>query len=183
MPRDLKYCRLPENHTWWRVAQVHWDDPLSPVFSKVTGGRWNPPGGFSTLYLNADKQTARCNVGAFIGDGPYEPEDLRDESAPVLVGCCLPGRQDVCDAFSKEGVLAAGLPATYPLDSQGSVVGHPTCQDIGKQVRGEGKRGVHARCARSSNADDRELAWFPASARSVARLVERLPFSGWFWER
>lgn len=177
------YRRLPEERMWWRVAQAHWGDPLSPEFSKKTGGRWNPPGGFPALYLNADKRTARCNARAFFGNGPYEPEDLRDEAAPVLVGCRLPSKQDVCDAFSEEGVLAAGLPATYPLDARGSVVDHSTCQDIGMQVRTEGKRGVHTRCARSSNAEDRELAWFPATARSVARFVERLPFSAWFWER
>ena len=183
MPRKLRYQRLPESRTWWRVAESHWKDPLSPEFSKDKGGRWNPPGAFATLYLNADKQTARCNVVAFIEEGPYGPEDLRDETAPVLIGCRLPGEQAVCDAHSQSGVPAAGLPATYPLDARGCVVDHSTCQDIGEQVKSEGKRGVHTRCARSSNAGDLELAWFPASTRSVAREVENLLFSDWFWDR
>lgn len=183
MARKLRYRPLPKDRTWWRVAEVHWKDPLSPAFSRESGGRWNPPGAFATLYLNADRQTARCNVRTFIERRPYEPEDLRDEAAPILVGCQLPREQVVCDVHTKAGLLAAGLPTTYPLDAGGYVVDHSTCQDIGEQVKSERKRGVHTRCAKSSNPGDLELAWFPASARSVAREVERRPFSDWFWER
>lgn len=183
MARKLRYQPLPKDRTWWRVAEVHWKDPLSPAFSRESGGRWNPPGAFATLYLNADRQTARCNVRTFIERRPYEPEDLRDEAAPILVGCQLPREQVVCDVHTKAGLLAAGLPTTYPLDARGFVVDHSTCQDIGEQVKFERKRGVHTRCAKSSNPDDLELAWFPASTRSVAREVARHPFSDWFWDR
>ena len=171
MGRDFEYRRLSDKCTWWRVADPIWKDPLNPMYSKKTGGRWNPPNGFPTLYLNGDRQTARCNVGSFIGDGPYEPEDLRDEAAPILIGCELPRNQVVGDAVTNSGVRAAGLPDTYPLDAEGSVVKREVCQDIGTQIKAEGKRGVHARCAKSSNRGDLELAWFPASSRSGAREV------------
>lgn len=183
MGRKLKYQTLPDKHTWWRVADPAWKDPLNPTYSKETGGRWNRPGSFPTLYLNADKQTARCNVEAFIGEAPYEPEDLREESAPVLVGCQLPKSQVVCDAFTNEGVRAAGLPDTYPLDAEGSVVEHEVCQDIGMQVKEERRRGVHTRCAKSSDFGDLELAWFPASNRSKAQKMEKFRFSVWYWNR
>ena len=183
MNEELEYQRLPDKHTWWRVADPVWKDPLNSMYSKKTGGRWNRPDGFPTLYLNGDKQTARCNVGAFIGEAPYEPEDLREESAPILIGCQLPRNQDVCDVFTDAGVRVAGLPDTYPLDAEGSIVEHEVCQDIGTQVKSEKKRGVHARCAKSSNRGDLELAWFPASSRSKAQEMQKLRFSMWYWNR
>ena len=78
---------IPVSHTWWRIADPVWTNPLDPSFSARHGGRWNPPNGFSVLYLNEDKVTARLNLRLFIHGKPYEPEDLRDDTGPVLVGC------------------------------------------------------------------------------------------------
>ena len=133
------------------------------------------------LYLNEDRMTARLNLLAFIADWPYEPEDLRDDMGPILVGCTLPSRQVVCDAHSAAGLRAAGLPASYPLDEAGEVVPRARCQAIGVQARAAFLRGVHARSARSRDGAGRELAWFPASMRSRARRGATLAFSEWFW--
>lgn len=181
MGRELEYEKLPDRRTWWRVADPVWRDPLNPMYSKKKGGRWNGPGDCPTLYLNDDKQTARCNVGTFIDEEPYEPEDLRDDTAPILIGCRLPTRQIVCDVYTDAGVRAASLPSTYPLDAEGAIVKHDVCRDIGKQVKAERKRGIHTRCAKSSSPEDLELAWFPASSGSKAQEVERLRFSMWYW--
>ena len=181
MAKTLEYVKLPDGHPWWRVADPAWHDPLNPAYSKKLRGRWNRPGAFLTLYLNEDKQTARCNIAKFIEDKPYEPEDLVDENAPVLIGCRLPKGQVVCDVVTDMGIRAAGLPSTYPLDAKGSIVEHHICQDIGVQVKMENKRGVYARCAKSQSLEDRELAWFPASARSKAQEVEKLSFSMWYF--
>ena len=70
------------------------------------------------LYLNEDMLTARLNLRTFIANWPYEPEDLRDETGPVLVVCALPTRQFVCEAYTVAGLRAAGLPDTYPLLTQ-----------------------------------------------------------------
>jgi hypothetical protein len=55
-PRTLE---LPGNRIWLRVAGPGWIHPLDPGFARHHGGRWNPPGSFPTLYLNADPVVAR----------------------------------------------------------------------------------------------------------------------------
>ena len=133
------------------------------------------------LHLNEDVATARVNLRAFIAEWPYEPEDLRDDTGPILVCCSLPRRQVVCDLYTADGVRAAGLPDTYPLEKDGSLVPHARCWPIGARAKALGLRGVRARSAQSRNGPGRELAWFPASARSVARWVRKLAFVEWFW--
>ena len=176
----LRRETLPDAHVWWRIADPAWGDPLDPSFARRHGGRWNPPNSFPVLYLNEDVATARLNLRAFISRWPYEPEDLRDDTGPTLVGCTVPRRQVVCDAHSPAGLRAAGLPGTYPLDDRGALIPHARCQPVGARARDEGLRGVRARSARSRDGAGRELAWFPASRRSLARRVRTLAFTAWF---
>ena len=82
---------LPEGHVWFRIAEPLWADPLDPTFAAVRGGRWNPPDSHPTLYLNEDRITARLNLQTFIHAWPYEPEDLRDDTGPVLVEATTSG--------------------------------------------------------------------------------------------
>ena len=172
---------VPDAHVWWRIGDPAWANPLDPSFAKHRGGRRNPPDSFGTLYLNEDVVTARLNLRAFIAGWPYEPEDLRDDTGPILVGCTLPRRQVVCDAHSPAGLAAAGLPDTYPLETDGKPVAHARCQPVGARAKEGNLRGVRARSARSPDGAGRELAWFPATARSVARRVRTLAFEAWFW--
>ncbi len=171
---------LRDGHEWLRVADRGWRDPLDPTYAAVRGGRWNPPDSFPTLYLNEDLETARANLRAFVAAWPYEPEDLRNDSGPVLVGATLPRRQRVADVHSPAGVAAAELPAGYPLHDDGSPVPRERCQPIGVAAEEAGLRGVHARSAAASG-DSRELAWFPATARSRARRTRTLRFADWYW--
>ena len=106
----LQSENLPDGHTWWRIADPAWRDPLDPSFAQARGGRWNPPGSFPTLYLNEDHVTARLNLRAFIHQWPYEPEDLRSDSGPVLVAVTLPRAQRVADVHSRLGVAKARQP-------------------------------------------------------------------------
>jgi RES domain len=172
---------LPDRHRWWRIARIEWRDPLDPTFARDRGGRWNPPGSFPALYLNEDLVTARINLRRFIAGWPYEPEDLRDDTGPVLVGALLPRGQQVADVHTPAGVAAVGLPATYPLDDAGLLVVHHVCQPIGVAARTRGLRGVRCRSAQAPLGAGRELAWFPATARSRARVAESRPFTDWFW--
>ena len=171
---------VPDTHVWWRIADPDRVDPLDPSFAQRHGGRWNPPGSFPALYLNEDMVTARLNLRAFVARWPYEPEDLRDDTGPILVGSVLPRRQAVCDAFSSAGVHAAGLPQTYPFDKDGAPLPHARCQPVGVRVKVAGLRGIRARSAQSRDGAGRELAWFPHSARSAARQVKALAFAAWF---
>ena len=180
MTAALRREALPDAHVWWRVADPSWSDPLDPSFARRRGGRWNPPGMFPVLYLNEDPATARLNLRAFIAGWPYEPEDLRDDTGPVLIGCLLPRRQIVCDAHSAAGLRAAGLPVTYPLDEDGAPVPHTRCQPVGLCAKSERLRGVRCRSAQSLDGAGRELAWFPATGRSTARGVRTLSFAKWY---
>ncbi len=172
---------LPDGHRWFRVADPAWADPLDSGFAQRSGQRWNPPARFPTLYLNEDLVTARINVRLFIAGLPYGPEDLRDDTGPVLIGATLPRRQRVADVHTPEGVAAVGLPPSYPLDRAGDLIGHGVCQAIGQTARDRGLRGVRCRSAQSPFGAGRELAWFPATARSRARAVSRATFNEWFW--
>jgi RES domain-containing protein len=172
---------LPNGHSWWRIADPAWSDPLDASFAMRLGGRWNPPNSFRTLYLSEDPVTARLNLRRFIERWPYEPEDLRDDTGPIIVEASLPRHQAVCDCHTRRGVAAAGLPPTYPNNRHGTPVPHSVCQAVGAQVKSSRLRGVRARSAVAQDGAGRELAWFPASVASQARLIRRIHFERWFW--
>jgi hypothetical protein len=172
---------LPDGHIWYRIAELGWSDPLDPSFAAVRGGRWNPPNSHPTLYLNEDRTTARLNLRAFIDGWPYEPEDLRDDTGPLLVHATLPADQRVADIHSPRGVAAVGLPPSYPRYGNGRPVGHDRCRPIGLEAKRAGLRGVRCRSARVPEGAGRELAWFPAGRRSRARELTRQLFGEWFW--
>lgn len=173
---------LPDGHEWLRITGADWDDPLDDTYAQAAGRRWNPPDSWRTLYLNEDRTTARLNLRTFVAAWPYEPEDLRSDNGPHLAVATLPREQEVADVHTPEGVAAVGLPATYPLDDDGRLVPHGICQPVGQRVKGVGLRGVRCRSARAPDGAGRELAWFPATARSRATLVDRLTFDEWYWQ-
>ncbi|HNP35864.1 MAG TPA: RES domain-containing protein [Woeseiaceae bacterium] len=173
--------RLSDVWTWWRIADRSWSNPLDPSYAALRGGRWNPAQSFDTLYLNEDQVSARMNLRAFIADWPYEPEDLRSENGPVLVGARLPRAQEVCDAHSPGGFLALGLPRSYPVDSRNRLVPRSRCQPLGALAHAAGLRGIRSRSAQAKDGAGRELAWFPATTRSVAKQLRRVPFADWYW--
>ncbi len=181
MARRLHQELLDDGWTWWRIADVTWHNPLDATFAARQGGRWNAPGSYSTLYLNEDRVTARMNLREFMALWPYEPEDLRAEHGPVLIGAQLPRRQHVADLHTPAGLRAARLPLTYPQDKAGEPVGHARCQSVGALAKAEQLRGLRVRSAQSPLGAGRELAWFPATTRSRARQVERLAFAEWYW--
>lgn len=172
---------LPDGHAWYRICEADWDDPLDDTHAQAAGGRWNPPASWRTLHLNEDLVTARLNVDRFIADWPYEPEDLDDTLAPHLAIATLPRDQAVADVHTPDGVAAVGLPPTYPVDDRGALVDHEPCQQVGRDVHAAGLRGVRCRSAQAPHGAGREVAWFPATSRSRAHLVDRRPFTDWFW--
>ena len=127
-----------------------------------------------------DRETARLNLALFVAKQPYELDDLREEARPTLVACALPRGQEVCDAYSQAGLVAVGLPVTYPLDSNGTLVPQSRCQSIGVRAKNARLRGVRARSAQDASGAGCELAWFPGSTHSVARRLRTLMFATWF---
>lgn len=177
----MKTEYLEEDHRWLRIAEPLWADPLDPAFAQDQGGRWNPPGSYPTLYFNEDIETARANFRVFVEQWPYEPEDLRNDTGPVLIAATLPRRQQVADIHSPDGVAEAGLPASYPVDENGNPIPHDACQPIGLQAKQAGLRGILCRSANADRGAGRELAWFPATIRSWARLRTVIEYPDWYW--
>ncbi len=172
---------LPDSHTWFRIADPAWGDPVDPSFAEATGGRWNPPGSFPTLYLSEDIVTARHNLRLFLAGLPYGPEDLADANGPNLVAATIPRNQTVLDVHTPAGVADAGLPKSYPRDEAGRLIPHSACQPVGLAAKNNGLRGVRSRAAQTAYGAGRDLAWFPATARSRAKVIDREPFAKWFW--
>jgi hypothetical protein len=163
------------------VASSDWVNPLDPSWAGRPGGRWNPPGSFPTLYINADVPTAQLQIERLCEGMPFTSEDLADDTY-ILVLLRLPASQRAADAASAEGLAALGLPASYPLDSDGKRMERAVCQPIGAQVRGLRLNGVWCRSAASTDGRGRELAWFPAGTRAAAAQPRRkrpIPFGRW----
>lgn len=177
MSRDPHATTLPAGRTWWRVADAGWDDPLDATWADRVGGRWNTPGDGPTLYLNADVETARAQVRRLLVGTALDPEDLRDDAPFVLVEVALPARQRVADATTDTGLVALGLPRTYPRRPRGGEVTWTECRRAARAVRAAGLRGVHARSA--ARSDGRELAWFPAAGARARSVASALPFAAW----
>lgn len=168
---------LPDGRIWLRLADPEWDDPLDASYSETRGGRWNPPGAFAVLYLNADLETARLQVRHFTQGTSAEPEDLRDD-ALLLVPVEIAADQRAADAVTDEGLRALDLPVTYPLQS-GTPIPHTTCQARGVVVFARGLHGVLARSALGSAAvPGTELAWFTRGTRAQ-EVYRRMEYGEW----
>jgi hypothetical protein len=170
---------LDARHLWLRLADPEWKDPLDPTFAPVVGGRWTPRDGPATLYFNADVATARANVRRLCAGYSIVPEDLDDDNGYALVAARLPTGQRVVDAHSAAGIVALGLPPTYPLDADGDEVGHDACRRLGQRIFDDGFDGVHCRSAATADGSGRELGWFPRDRQ--ARLHATRRFGDWSW--
>jgi hypothetical protein len=160
------------------VADPAWKDPLNGEFARRAGGRWNAPGAFPVVYLNADVRVARANLLARFAALPYGPEDLEPAAAPVLVSAEVP-RAEYADLVTGEGCAAAGLPTTYPDDGAGGTVPHAACRPVGRAAWDAGLPGVACRSAApAAPAGGEELAWFPRGRALTA--LSRRPFPDWF---
>ena len=159
---------------YYRIADPDWGDPLDASYTARDGQRWNPPG-LACLYLNGDLDTARANMNMRFAGLPYGPDDLDPATAPLLVTVDVPEGQAV-DAYTDEGLTVAGLPTSYPLDSDDQLIPHRTCQPIGQAAFDAGLDGVDCRSAAPGGI--RELAWFPRSIEVQPQA--RLPFEQWW---
>jgi hypothetical protein len=169
---------LPDRRVWLRVASPNWVNPLDTAWAATQGGRWNPPNSLPTLYLNADVPTAQLQIERLCEGMPFSPEDLSDD-AYILVPLRLPTSQRAADAVSVQGLAALGLPASYPLGSDGKVIDRVVCQPIGNQVRELRLNGVWCRSAAASDGRGRELAWFPGARAAQPLRKPPIPFGHW----
>jgi len=161
-----------------RVADPDWGDPLSGEYARARGGRWNAPGAFPVVYLNADERVARANVLHRFEGLPYGPEDLDAVAAPVLVSTIVP-EDEFVDVVSDAGCAAAGLPATYPTAADGGAVTHEACRPVGQAVWDAGRPGIACRSAApAAPPRGEELARFDRGEPLMPLAVRRFP--DWF---
>jgi RES domain len=162
-----------------RVADPDWADPFDAEPARRQGGRWNAPESFGVVYLNRDERTARLNVMRLFAGLPYGPEDLDPREAPDLVETHVPDTEFL-DAVSRDGLVAAGLPESYPDDETGARVTHVVTQPIGQAAWDQGLAGVACRSAApGASAEQEELAWFDRGGPRLTASARR-PFDDWF---
>lgn len=162
-----------------RVCDRDWEDPLDASFSMIGGGRWNEPGSFPVLYLNADEATARANVRRRFLGMPYGPEDLAN--GPDLASVDV-ARGTYADCESTAGLAAHGLPASYRVDEDGNEVGWGRCRPIGRTAFDRRLAGVACRSAAATGESGlREIAHFSRTRDVPPALRSRVPFDDWFW--
>jgi hypothetical protein len=160
-----------------RVADPSWRDPLSGAYSRTRGGRWNAPGAFGVVYLNASLELARALVRARLEDRGIRPEDILPEAGPELVATTAPDESYV-NVVTDAGLRSVSLPTTYPLDGRGEIVAHRVCQPIGQLARDSGEQGIACRAAtRGAPPSGEELAYF---GRERLRAETTEQFVTWF---
>jgi hypothetical protein len=160
-----------------RVADPGWTDPLSGVYSRTDGGRWNPPGAFDVVYLNATIEVARAQVRRKLAPLGIGPEDLDPATGPALVATDVPTEAYV-DAVNDAGLRSLGLPAIYPLDAAGAEIGHVVCQPLGLSAYEANEPGIAARSAAARPSPGEELAYFGPPR---LKMRQREAFADWFW--
>jgi RES domain-containing protein len=169
---------LARGGIYLRVVDPAWSDPLDASFSRRGGGRWNPPGAVGALYLCRDAETARANARRLLEGQPFTFDDLIPERLPALVEAQVPVAQYV-DAVSARGLASLDLPASYPRDARGRVVGHARCQAIGSAAWDAGEPGVACRSAApDAPPDGEELALFDRGVRLGRGRRQR--FDRWY---
>ncbi len=167
---------LERDGAFLRVFEAGWDNCADTSFSKRIGGRWNPPGEFGALYLNATAAVAAANARALYAGSFYRPEDLQGEAELCLQEFVIP-TTTLLDCFTEKGVAACGFAKTFPFKSA-----YPPCQAIAREELEAGHAGVSTRCASESTSTSfvgEELALFDTITETVAkgRLVR---FDAWY---
>lgn len=173
MPTRANWLATARGGAYFRVCKPDWIDCGDTSYSKAAGGRWNPPGQFGALYLNATLQVAAAQARQQHAGRAVGLFDLRPDRRPDLAVFEVP-RLVVIDAVTPAGVRALGLPARYPIG-----VPWPRCQSIGRGAYGD-LAGVAARSAaeaRPERSVGEELAVFD-TLRLLA--VRREPFWAWY---
>jgi RES domain-containing protein len=161
---------------YFRVVAPDWIDPADTSFSKQRGGRWNPPGEFGALYLNASVAVAAANARTQHAGRAIKLFDLLPKARPELVTFEVP-TVTVLDACTPKTAGALGLPDSFPF-----AILWPPCQAIAREAYLNGLAGVAARSNAEVTATScvgEELALFDRPTRVVSQ-TERRRFNAWY---
>lgn len=163
----MRHRHVHRQGTYYRVFEAGWDDCADTSFSKLYGGRWNPPGEFGALYLNRTLDVARANARVLYAGAFYRPEDLTGEAELQLQEFAVP-EETVLDCFSASGVAACGFEPSYPFGYDD----YAPCRAIARDEYARGGNGVATRCAAECTATSfagEELALFDRVSRSAKK--------------
>jgi len=162
--------------TYYRVFEAGWDDCADTSFSKLYGGRWNPPGEFGALYLNRTIEVARANARELYAGAFYRPEDLTGGAELQLQEFTVP-KESVLNCISEGGAAACGFPPSYPFGCK-----YASSQAIARDEYAHGTSGVATRCASEASGSafvGEELALFDRVSRS-AKKARLYRFADWY---
>ncbi|MBV8530613.1 MAG: RES domain-containing protein [Candidatus Eremiobacteraeota bacterium] len=169
--------RITRGGTYLRVFKPDWNDPLDPNFSKTAGGRWNAPGAFGVVSLNATLVVAAGNARIQHRGRAIGLFDLRPARRPSLLQVHVPNSMTL-DVISDRGIRDLRLPAQFPWN-----VPHERCRAIGLQAyRSRGVRGIASRSAAECTPREwlgEELAWFDSSP-ALHENGPRHSFATWY---
>ena len=160
------------------MCEAAWDDPADTTYSKTAGGRWNPPGEFGALYLNATMEVARANARRLYAGAFYQPEDLIGKAELQLVEFAVAQSHDV-DCVTPDGLRACELPPQYPF---GFDRDYEPSRRVALQAYLNTDDGVASRSAAECTATHfagEELALFDRAAEK-ATAGRRYRFAEWY---
>ncbi|HMD03481.1 MAG TPA: RES domain-containing protein [Candidatus Baltobacteraceae bacterium] len=162
---------------YYRVCDPTWKNPLDTDYAKRAGGRWNPPGEFGALYLNATIAVAAANARRNFEGEIATLYDLQPEQRPDLVTVDV-GEALFVDVVTPQGIRSLRLPASFPES-----VSHERCHVIGRRAY-ESRRfnGIAYRSNAEATATSfvgEELAVFDRST-ALVRKRRRSAFARWY---
>lgn len=156
------------------MCDPSWVNCVDTSYSKRFGGRWNPPGQFGALYLNASIPVAIANARRALrlqfGDA-VTFDDLQDSERPHLLRVRVKKHAFV-DAITERGLVAIGLSAKYPDEVQ-----RESCQAAGLRAYQAREAGIAARSA--VLPAEEELAIFEDHLK-LQKIEAREAFESWY---
>ena len=148
---------------------------MDTTYSKLRGGRWNPPAEFGALYLNQTTIVAAANARR-----NYENEiatlfDLRPEERPHLLEVAV-APAPFLNVITAAGLNALKLPKAFPLRVLWS-----RCQGIARSAYRANGNGIAALsfALAAEGRSGEELAIFDRSIGLVTPK-SRFRFSRWY---
>ncbi len=169
----MKFIR--RGGVYFRVCDPEWVSPLDTSFNKKWGGRWNPPGKFGLLHLNATIRVAAANARKHFEDEIHTLFDLRPQYRPVLYDVAV-RRSEFVDCVTDQGLRDVGLRARYPENTSWL-----RTRGVGIRAHQNNEDGIASRSAAEMVRDlGEELAIFDGRITALAKLRHRRSFGKWY---
>ncbi len=169
----MKFVR--RKGAYYRACDPANASPMDTTFSKQRGGRWNPPGRFGLLYLNATIRVAAANARKHFENEMHTLFDLRPPYRPVLYEITVRS-SDFVDCLTESGLYQVGLSPDYPRNTTWM-----RTREVGRRAHNSGEHGIASRSAAELDRDlGEELAIFDDRITQLTKVGKRSPFARWY---